>query len=126
MPEIISSITSAVAIVRKLKEVSDKIKDADFKNLLADLNLELAEIKMQLAGVMEENTRFKARISELESTEGEKCPKCQKRGWQVESSRPDPVFGQAGGIRRTYKCSLCGFSEEHLLTSSGGKKQRHS
>jgi regulator of replication initiation timing len=116
MPEIISSISSAIAIVKKLKDVGDKIKDADFKMLLADLNLELAEIKMQLAGVMEENTRLKAKISDLESVEGEKCPKCHKQGWQIESSQRDELFGQAGGIRRFYKCTLCGFSEDYLLT----------
>jgi len=117
MPEIFSSISSAIAIARKLKEVSDKTKDADFRNLLPDLNLELAEIKTQLAEVMEENTRLKAKISDLESTEGEKCPKCRKRGWQLASSRPDSIFGEVGGIRRTYKCALCGFSEGMLINS---------
>ena len=100
MAEIISSVSSAIAIVKKLKEVSDKIKDANFKNLLADLNLELAEIKTQVAEVMEENTRLKAKISSLESTEGEKCPKCLKRGWKLERSFPDPTFGELGGLRR--------------------------
>ena len=121
MPEIMSSISSAITIAKKLKVVSDKVKDADFKNLLADLNLELAGIKMQLAEVMEENIRQKAKISDLESTEGEKCPKCRKRGWQLESSNPDPVFGEVGGIHRTYKCTLCGFSEGMLLTPSGAR-----
>jgi hypothetical protein len=27
------------------------------------------------------------------------------------------LFGEVGGIRRVYKCSLCGFSEEKLVTS---------
>jgi len=91
--------------------------------LVADLNLELAEIKMQLAGVLEENTRLKSRISDLESIEGEKCPKCRKQGWQLESSQPDPLFGQAGGIRRLYKCTLCGFSEDYLLTQRKRKPE---
>jgi hypothetical protein len=117
MPEIISSISSAIAIAKKLKDVSDKIKDADFKTLLvADLNLELAEIKMQLAGVLEENTRLKSKISDLESVEGEKCPKCRKHGWELKRSHPDIVFGSGGGIRRFYECSLCGFSEDYLVT----------
>src|SRR5260370_13486539 len=105
MPEIVSSISSAIAIAKKLREVSDKIKDADLKNLLADLTLELAEIKTHLAEVMEENTRLKAKISDLESTEGEKCLKCLKRGWKLESGHPDPVFGELGGRRRIYKCT---------------------
>jgi hypothetical protein len=93
MPEIIASISSAIAIAKKLKDVSDKIKDANFKMLLADPNLELAEIKMQLAGVLEENTRLKSKISDLESVEGEKCPRCRKQGWELKRSNPDTVFG---------------------------------
>lgn len=126
MPENHLFISTAITIARKLKEVSDKIKDADFKNLLADLTLELAEIKTQLADVLEENTRLKARISDLESTEGEKCPECLKRGWKLESSHPDAVFGQLGGIHRIYKCSLCGFTEGKLLTPSKTSKSRDS
>jgi hypothetical protein len=118
VPEIISSITSAIVIARKLKEVSDKIKDANFKNLVADLTLELAKIKTQLAEFMEENTRLKSKINDLENNGGEKCPKCLRRGWGLESSHPDPTFGELGAIRRTYKCSLCGFSENKLITPS--------
>jgi regulator of replication initiation timing len=60
--------------------ISDKIKDADFNNLLAGLNLRLAEIKTQLAECMEENGRLKAKITTLEGTSGERCPKCLKQG----------------------------------------------
>jgi hypothetical protein len=117
MPEIISSITAAIATAKKLKEISDKTKDADLRNLLADLSLELAEIKTQLADMMDENRQLKEKIRTLESVEGEPCPKCRARGWHVESSRPDPQFGRLGGIRRLYKCSLCGYSEDKLITS---------
>ena len=51
--DIISSISSAIATGLRLKEVGDKVKNADFRNLLADLNLKLAEIKTQLAEVIE-------------------------------------------------------------------------
>jgi hypothetical protein len=117
MVDIISSISTAIAIAKKLKVVGDKVKDADFKNLLADLNLELAEIKTQLADVTQENSQLKFKILQLESTEGERCPKCLKRGWRLDSSNPDRIFGEVGGIRRIYKCSLCGFSEDKLITS---------
>ena len=114
MSEIIS-VSSAIAIVKKLKQISDKIKDADFKNLLADLNLRLAEIKTQQAECMEEKGRLKAKIATLEATSGEKCPRCRQVGWRLESSHPDPIFGEAGGMRRRYKCALCGLSEEKLM-----------
>ena len=117
MPEILTTLASAFSTAQKLKEIGDKIKDADLRNLVADLNLELANIKTQLADVTDENRQLKAKVLDLESTEGEQCPKCKKRGWQLESSHPDPTFGELGGVRRTYKCSLCGFSENKLITS---------
>lgn len=118
MPDIIAAISTAISTAKKLKEVSDKIKNADLKNLLADLTLELAEIKTQLADVTTENTQLKARIRELESAEGEPCPKCRKRGWHVENSQRDPTFGDVGGIRRNYKCSFCDYAESILVTPS--------
>lgn len=42
---------------------------------------------------------------------GETCPKCLKKGWRIESSTPDSVFGDLGVASRIYKCDLCGFSE---------------
>lgn len=116
MPEIIASISAAIATAKKLKEVADKTKDADLRNLLADLSLELAEVKTQLADMTEENRRLKDKVRALESTEGEQCPKCRKHGWQLESSTRDPIFGDVGGVQRLYKCSLCGFSESKLIT----------
>jgi hypothetical protein len=118
MAEIFSSIAAAITLAKKLKEASDKTRDADTKLLVADLNLQLADIKMQWSETIEEVTRLKARIRDLESTEGDPCPKCRQRGWHVESSAPDKQFGRLGAVRRTYKCSLCGFTEQKLITSN--------
>ena len=71
----------------------------------------MADLKLKLAGVVEENVKFKARIRELESSEAEQCPKCRKRTWELASSGPDPTFGNLGAIRRVYKCTECGFTE---------------
>lgn len=114
--DVVASISTAISIASRLKKISENIKDAEFKNLLADLSLELADVKMKLAGVLEENIKLTEKIRELENVEGEPCPRCHKRGWQLQDSKPDPHFGRLGGIRRTYKCSLCGFSEEKLVT----------
>jgi regulator of replication initiation timing len=118
MVGLLSSITTAITIAKRLRDVSDKIKDADFKNLLAELTLNLADIKMQLAEVLEENTQLKAKVRALEAVEGDPCPKCHKRGWEIESSSPDPTFGELGGIQRIYKCSLCGFTENKFISPS--------
>ena len=116
MGDLISSVSTAITIAKRLKEINDHIKDAEFKNLLADLSVELADVKLKLAEVIEENLTLKGKIRELQNTEGEPCPKCRKSGWQLESSEPDPVFGELGGIQRVYKCSVCGFSEKKIVT----------
>lgn len=114
--EVISSVTNAISLVSRLKKISENIRDAEFKNLLADLSLELAETKMKMASLIGENAELHTKIRELESVEGDPCPKCRKRGWHVEKSEPDEIFGEIGGIRRTYLCSLCGFTEQELIT----------
>ena len=116
MTDIISTISSAISIASRLKTISDNIKDAEFKNLLADLSLELADVKLKLANIIEENTVLKQRIKEIEVAQGDPCPKCRKRTFELVSSKPDIIFGEARGIRRLYKCSSCGFSEEKLIT----------
>jgi ribosomal protein L37E len=115
MVEIISSISNAISLVSRLKKISENVRDAELKNLLADLSLELAEAKMKMASLIGENVDLQNRIRELESVEGDPCPRCRKRGWHIEKSEPDENFGEMGGIRRTYQCSLCGFTEERLI-----------
>ncbi|MFY9619060.1 MAG: hypothetical protein WAM70_16350 [Pyrinomonadaceae bacterium] len=114
--EVISSVTKAIALVSRLKKIGENIRDAEFKNVLADLSLELAETKLKMASLIGENADLHNRIRELESAEGDPCPKCRKRGWHVEKSEPDEIFGDLGGIRRTYLCSYCGFTEQELIT----------
>jgi hypothetical protein len=114
----ITAITNALGLLTQLKQISGNIRDAEFKNLLADLSLELAEVKMKMAGLMNENLELQNRIKELESVEGDPCPKCRKRGWQIEKSEKHPqrTLAKVGFLLRTYKCSLCGFSEERMIS----------
>ena len=118
MSDLIASVSAAIDIAKRLRQVGENIRDAEIQNLVADLSLELAEAKMKLSAVLEENVALKAKVRELETSEADPCPKCRRRGWQLEDSRPDTVFGDVGGFRRIYTCSLCGFSEERLETPS--------
>lgn len=52
-----------------------------------------------------------------ESVDAEPCPRCRRKGWHVESSEPDPEFGELGGVRRLYRCEFCGFTESQLKTA---------
>jgi hypothetical protein len=115
----IAAITNAIGLVTRLKKIAENVRDAEFKSVLADLTIELAEVKMKMAGLMNENLELQNRIKELESIEGDPCPRCRKRGWQIESSRKHPHFGEMGILLRTHKCSFCGFSEEEMITPKG-------
>lgn len=115
MADLAASIATAITLAQRLREISNNIKDAEFKNLLADLSLELADVKLKLAGVLEENVVLKNQIQKLKNVDGEPCPSCHKRGWVIINSKPDPEMGAVGIVRRTYKCSICGFSEDKVL-----------
>ena len=114
--DLVSSVSTAITLAKRLKDIGENIKGAEFKNVLADLTLELADVKLKLADVLEENVRLKNEIAALKNVEGDPCPKCRKRGWQLESSRPDPVFGELGGLRMLFRCNSCGYSEDRLDT----------
>lgn len=66
MPDIISSISAAIATSQKLKEITDKAKDPELRDLVANLSLELVDIKAQLADVTAENGQLKDKIRALE------------------------------------------------------------
>jgi len=83
----------------------------------------IMELRQSALTIQEENIQLRnrvleleTRVRELETTEGEPCPRCRKKTWVVESSKPDPTFGDLGGIRRTYKCAECGLSESTMVT----------
>jgi phosphoribosylaminoimidazole-succinocarboxamide synthase len=51
--DIISSVSTSVELLKRLREISKNIEEAEFKNLLADLSCELADIKLEVAGLKE-------------------------------------------------------------------------
>jgi ribosomal protein L37E len=116
MADLVSTVSTALTIVSRLKEISDKVRDAEFRNLVADLSIELAEVKLKVAGLLEENAKLRQQLNELDTTPADPCPRCRKRTYVVTKSVPDKQFGELGGIRRTYACSSCGFTEEKIET----------
>jgi hypothetical protein len=64
--DIISPINNSIALLTRLKEISNKIKEAEIRNIIADLNNELADVKLaaanlkeQIVGLREENAALK-------------------------------------------------------------------
>jgi hypothetical protein len=119
MTDFMQSLTQATTLLMRLRALNEKVKNAEFAHVIADLNMEFADLKLKCAGVVEENVRLKDEIRKLQAVEGEPCPKCRKRTYELESSRRDPVMGDMGALWRKYKCSACGFTEERLTTPGG-------
>lgn len=87
--DILPSLTAAINIAKQLKEYNDKIKDAQFGNLLADLSLELAEIKSKLADVTIENSNLKKELHELKQQKAQKKTPFLKNGlYYVDEDGP--------------------------------------
>lgn len=115
MTDLISSVTNAVVLATRLREISKNIENAEFKNLLADLSLELADAKLNIADLVAENAKLKEQVYSLTSVTGELCPKCNNRTFELIATRPHPIFGEVGAKEREYKCSNCDFTECKLI-----------
>lgn len=65
MLDVIASIQSAIDIAAKLRVLSKKVEDADFKMLLADLSGDLADAKLEVAQLKIEISRLTSENAEL-------------------------------------------------------------
>jgi hypothetical protein len=64
--DLVSSISTAIDIVKKLRELDRKVSEADFKMLLADLTSELGDAKLNAANLKIELAESKERVGQLE------------------------------------------------------------
>jgi hypothetical protein len=65
--DIVSSASTAIAIVKRLREISKNIEEAEFKNLLADLSNELADVKLEAAALKEAIAALKEENAQLKN-----------------------------------------------------------
>ncbi|MDO6415216.1 hypothetical protein Q4F19_12560 [Sphingomonas sp. BIUV-7] len=102
--DIISSISTSIDIVKKLRELDRKVGEADFKMLLADLTSELGDAKLNAANLKVELAETKERAAALERDAARRV-----------SAEPEVHEGAYvfGGIARHY-CTGC--------YDQGGKK----
>lgn len=64
---ITDTVSNLIQIAKTLREVSDKIKDAEMRSSVADLSIALADLKLQVANLQEENLQLRSRVSDLEA-----------------------------------------------------------
>lgn len=107
-----------MTILDTVKTIADLAK----KGMTVELQEKIVELREEVMALKEENIRLRDENLQLKRqidsyAKGEKCPKCLKPAWKVESSKPNNTgLGQLGAIDRTYKCSECGFTETHIET----------
>jgi len=123
--DVVASLQSAIDIVGKLRTLSKKIEDADFKMLLADLSGELADAKLDVANLKIELAKLTSENHDLQSQldrrgsgkpkvdkgayvfpddDGHYCTACYDvRGQQVRLSEMQGAFQRFG----RWKCPGC-------------------
>ncbi len=115
MIELLPTLTAAIGLSNKIREISDKLKHAELKELLGDMRLQLADVKIGMADLIEENDTLKRQLASIQNAEGDECPKCRARKYHLEKSEPHPSFGKFGGSVKTYLCDSCGFTEKKTI-----------
>ena len=110
--DLLPAISRAVTLATRLRVISDRGRDAEFKGIVADLLLELAEAQMKVDELLNENAALKGQVQAKSNPRGERCPRCFEFGWRVTSSRP---HGQLGAMVQTYTCAKCGLKEEAMV-----------
>lgn len=95
--DVVANLSNAIEIAKKLRELSKKIEEADFRMLLAGLTDQLGDAKLQAANLKIELAEALGKISELE-----------RRAVQVASAEPQVHDGAYvfGDITRHY-CTGC-------------------
>ena len=110
--DLLPAISRAVTLATRLRVMSDRGRDAEFKGVVADLLLELAEAQLKLDELLNETAALKGQLLSNANPKGERCPRCFEFGWRVTGSRP---HGQLGGMVQTYSCAKCGLKEEMMV-----------
>ena len=110
--DLLPAISRAVTLATRLRVISDRTRDAEFKGIVADLLLELAEAQMKLDELLNENAALKGQMLSSSNPKGDRCPRCFEFGWRVTASR---AHGQLGGMVQTYTCPKSGLKEEVVV-----------
>jgi hypothetical protein len=112
MIELLPSLSAAISTLQKIKEVTDKQRFAELKNLIGDLSLQLADLKIGMAALIEENHDLVRQLRALENPEDDPCPRCKQNAYRLEESKEDPNFGFMGARVHFYKCLSCNYTDQ--------------
>lgn len=108
MADVMLILSTAIATVQKLREVSEKIKDAETNNLIADLNMALADLKMQFVTLQEENMQLRKELQQAGAQKDFRSKVILKEGLYFLTK---PVEGRPEGPY----CPRCLDAEDKLI-----------
>ena len=114
MNHLLPTVTGAIDLANRLSDLCDKATHDELRMIMGSLKLQLAELKISTAELVEENYILRQKLACFENTGAAGCPRCQKRTYRLERSERDRIFGEVGGLNRTYLCDSCGFTEQAL------------
>ena len=84
----ITDIAGTITNAQLRHELNGKI--AALQTAILTARQEMLEMQEQYEQVLQANKQLKAQLAE--AVEAEPCPRCHRKGWNLESSQPDPVF----------------------------------
>jgi hypothetical protein len=110
-------LSTGLDFFRELMRIAKERKDAEFISLVADAQSSFLELRDENARLKDMLRERDAKIAQLTSAQGERCPSCGKATFLVKSSKPHPQFGTVGGLNRVYRCADagCGYEETKLI-----------
>jgi predicted RNA-binding Zn-ribbon protein involved in translation (DUF1610 family) len=111
MTDLTTLLSHTMNLATRLRSMSEKIKDGEFKRVVDAMLLELAEVQIKLEEVASEHATLKGQLQTAANPKGELCPRCGELGWRLSSSRPH----KPGVIAQTYTCPKCKLKEEVLV-----------
>jgi predicted RNA-binding Zn-ribbon protein involved in translation (DUF1610 family) len=112
MADLFTSLSQALTLATRLRSMSERQQDGEFKRILDALLVELVDVQLKLEELMSENVALKSEVQAHANPQGELCPRCGELGWRVSSSRPHKT---PGVISQTYSCPKCKLKEEVLI-----------
>ena len=102
-----------ISDIKEIFEFLKKGATVEAQQKIVELRETVISLQEENINLKRENLALKQQIEVLEK--GERCPMCRKPTWNLIKSKPHPTFGDMGTLERTYKCSECGHSENHIF-----------
>jgi len=102
-------IDDVITGMKQLREIAQKVRDAELQGVIADLMLKIADLKTEMAELSEENLELRRQVDEL-TQKADIRSKVEFRNGMYYPTEPIQGYGEGPF------CSLC-LEEDGLLIS---------